>query len=130
MGSITKKVNNTWVQIYKYGAKTHLTTGGIINVSGSLTLRDRITKQDQLYEKQILIQGNPVGLFASGGDSGALVITSEQAFSGQYNHLAVGLLIGGEDKPPYSYIATPINAVLNALRASLNCKSLHFIAYP
>jgi hypothetical protein len=118
-----KQINQTYVKARKFGVTTHLTTGGIVHLSSTLTrLWAPIVGQYINYEKQLLIQPDPTsGPFVSNGDSGSVVVDAD--------NYAIGLVVGGTTTPPIMALATPIVDVLNALWGS-RTGVLKFLGYP
>jgi hypothetical protein len=118
----TKKVNTTYFPVRKSGAFTHVTDGGVVHLSSGMHLTDPLTGVTRYYDRQLMIQGQPaVGPFAAAGDSGSLVVSSD-------NH-AVGLLVGGGGSIPQVFLATPIDQVLAALRRNTGISNLNFVTY-
>ena len=115
----TLRVRSTYFPVRKYGAVTHLTTGGITSLTASLTLS--IPGQGAtLYRNQLGILPDPsVGPFAAGGDSGSLIMSKDNC--------VIGVFVGGDAQIPY-YVATPIRAVLDELKTAGH--SLRFVTYP
>ena len=115
----TLRVRSTYFPVRKYGAVTHLTTGGITSLTASLTLNIP-GHGPALYRNQLGILPNPsVGPFAASGDSGSLIMSNDND--------VIGIFVGGDPQMPY-YVATPIRAVLDELKnAGLN---LRFVTYP
>ncbi len=115
----THRLRDTYVKLRKSGAVTHLTHGRAVQLSANVHLdvpSGPKAGQTFFYERQIIIQPSS-GPFAAEGDSGALVMKG--------NH-AVGLLVGGTDLPP-TYVATPIDPVLDALREKMHSAPLRFV---
>jgi len=118
----TKRVSTTYFEVRKSGAFTHVTGGGIVHLSSGMHLTDPVSGISRYYDRQLMIQGQPaVGPFAAAGDSGSLVVSSD--------NYAVGLLVGGGGSIPQVYLATPIEPVLNALRTATALPNLNFVTY-
>jgi hypothetical protein len=117
-----RQINQTYVKVRKFGVTTHLTTGGVVHLSSTLTrLWAPVVNQHINYEKQLLIQPDPTsGPFVSNGDSGSVVV--------DVDNYAVGLVVGGTTSPPVMALATPIVDVLNALWGSRK-GNIKFIEY-
>jgi hypothetical protein len=118
----TRQINQTYVKVRKSGVTTHLTTGGVVHLSSTLTrLWAPLLNQFINYEKQLMIQPEPItGPFVDNGDSGSVLVDAD--------NYAVGLVVGGTNSPPYMALATPIVDVINAIWSS-RTGNLQFLGY-
>jgi hypothetical protein len=91
-------------KVKKRGRTTRLTTGVIDDISASFTLDD-----GQIVVNQIVVKGDGGQPFTMKGDSGAVVVRSD-------DNACVGLHRGSAGGRS---VSCPINAVFNAMRIRL-----------
>jgi hypothetical protein len=86
--------------VKKYGRTTGLTEGTVTAINATVVIR--YDKGRARFINQIVVQGS--GSFSEGGDSGSLIVTSDQ-------NKPVALLFAGSSS---TTIGNPIQNVLNA----------------
>ena len=92
------------MKVKKYGRTTGLTSGRVSAINGTFNIG--YDAGVARFVDQIVITG---GAFSAGGDSGSLIVVSENPRKGDSDRKPVGLLFAGGDSVT---IANPIDAVL------------------
>ena len=123
IGSVVEVVEATeGMRVQKFGRTTGFTTGTIVSTDAEVTVNASPLWEEGLtyFEDQIIIEGDVVGTFSAGGDSGAAILDES-------NNI-VGLLFAGtSDQTIANKITNVISKVDEALGVQIEAKSNKYL---